>query len=197
MEPVFISSPFHLWVLYIACLIWLVPEIIGSFFQRSHNPANKHDKGSLLLLGISKGIGIYFAFIFSLRDNVLAFPWNPFAWYWIGIMLILGGVSFRWYSIRILGKSFTRNVAVQDGQVIVQDGPYRLIRHPSYTGTLIASFGLGLTLGNWLSLLCTLTSWAIGHAYRVYVEENALVENLGKPYQDYMQHTHRFIPYLF
>ncbi|HWT83467.1 MAG TPA: isoprenylcysteine carboxylmethyltransferase family protein, partial [Candidatus Methylomirabilis sp.] len=72
-----------------------------------------------------------------------------------------------------------------------------LIRHPAYTGTLITMFGLGLALGNWLSLLVLLAGWAAGHLYRVSVEEKVLVNYFGEPYRDYIRRTRRFIPFVY
>jgi protein-S-isoprenylcysteine O-methyltransferase Ste14 len=91
----------------------------------------------------------------------------------------------------VLGRFFTRDVATQTGQTVVQDGPYRFIRHPAYSGTLLTLLGIGLTLGNWLALLVVLIS------YRVRVEEQALVDALGEPYRVYMRGARRFIPFVW
>ena len=110
---------------------------------------------------------------------------------------MLAGVAFRWYSIRILGKYFTRQVAIQPGQTVVENGPYRLIRHPSYSGALITIFGLGLAFTNWLSLIVVMVIAFIGYSYRVWVEEKTLVNALGEPYRQYMKRTKHFIPFLY
>ena len=110
---------------------------------------------------------------------------------------MLAGVAFRWYSIRVLGKYFTRQVAIQPGQTVVENGPYHWIRHPSYSGALLTIFGLGLVFGNWLSLIGVIAIAFIGYSYRVSVEEKTLVEALGEPYRQYMKRTKRFIPFLY
>lgn len=79
----------------------------------------------------------------------------------------------------------------------MQDGPYRWIRHPSYTGALITLFGVGLALGNWLSLIVILVAGFTGYSYRVMVEERTLLTALGEPYREYMKHTKRFIPFVY
>ena len=89
------------------------------------------------------------------------------------------------------------DVATQAGQTVVQDGPYRFIRHPAYSGTLLALLGIGLTLGNWLALLVVLGGGVAGHLYRAHVEEQALVAALGEPYRAYMRRTRRFIPFVW
>jgi steroid 5-alpha reductase family enzyme len=92
---------------------------------------------------------------------------NPPLLVTLGALLILLGLGFRWYAIRSLGRYFTRDVAVSANQQVVQSGPYRLIRHPSYTGTLITAIGVGLGICNWLSLVAVLAGFLAGHLYRV------------------------------
>jgi protein-S-isoprenylcysteine O-methyltransferase Ste14 len=96
----------------------------------------------------------------------------------------------------VLGRYFTFQVDVHTGQTVIETGPYRYIRHPSYSGALITVFGLGLALGNWASILALLACVLIGYAYRIRVEEAALVTALGQPYSEYMSRTARLIPFL-
>jgi protein-S-isoprenylcysteine O-methyltransferase Ste14 len=87
-------------------------------------------------------------------------------------------------------------VAVAPGQTVIETGPYRLIRHPSYTGFLITLLGFGLCLTNWLSLLVIMACALIGFSYRIHVEEQVLQEQLGQRYQEYMRRTKRLIPFV-
>ena len=77
---------------------------------------------------------------------------NAGAVFWAGCALFRLGLMLRWYSIIYLGRFFTVNVAIHSGHEIIDTGPYRYIRHPSYTGALLAFLGLALTLANWVSL---------------------------------------------
>jgi protein-S-isoprenylcysteine O-methyltransferase Ste14 len=103
----------------------------------------------------------------------------------------------RWTAIRTLGRYFTRDVAVSASQPVVQQGLYRFIRHPAYTGTFLTMLGMGLAVGNWAGLIVLLVCVFSGHFYRVKIEEQALIRTLGQPYLDYMRRTRRFIPMLF
>ncbi len=85
---------------------------------------------------------------------------------------------------------------MHSGQTVIEAGPYRYIRHPSYAGALITVIGLGLALGNWASLLSMVACVAIGYAYRIRVEEAALVAALGQPYREYMSRTARLVPFV-
>jgi protein-S-isoprenylcysteine O-methyltransferase Ste14 len=80
---------------------------------------------------------------------------------------------------------------------VVESGPYRLIRHPSYTGALLALFGIALALTNWASLAAIILGNAVGFGYRVMVEERALSCALGQSYSVYMRRTRRLIPFIF
>jgi protein-S-isoprenylcysteine O-methyltransferase Ste14 len=104
-------------------------------------------------------------------------------------------LALRWYSISVLGTSFTCNVATHPGQQVVQSGPYRWIRHPSYTGGLLTVLGVLVCCLNWASL-AALILVAFGYANRIRVEERALAADLGPAYRDYMRRTRRLIPFL-
>jgi protein-S-isoprenylcysteine O-methyltransferase Ste14 len=112
-----------------------------------------------------------------------------------GLVLMAAGMALRWYSIRVLGASFTMEVATRPGQVIVQSGPYSRIRHPSYTGALLTLLGILLCCVNFVSPVAIVLA-LVGYGVRIRVEERALESQLGPPYRDYMRRTKRLIPFL-
>ena len=197
MHSLVLVSTFHQQVLFAAIAVWIIPEWIGSFRQRPEKGARLQDRGSYALIGVSLGTGIIAAFFFAGRVRFATLDWHQPILFWIGIALMLAGTAFRWYAIRTLGRYFTREVATREGQTVIDHGPYRLVRHPSYSGVLITVFGFGLALTNWLSLLAIVACTFAGFSYRVHVEEHALCEAIGQPYREYMKRTRRFIPYLW
>jgi protein-S-isoprenylcysteine O-methyltransferase Ste14 len=126
-----------------------------------------------------------------------AISWKRTSLFFIGICLMLLGVTLRWYSAAILGKYFTFDVAIQSGQILIEAGPYRYIRHPSYSGALLTLLGFGLALGNWVGLAAALSCLGFAYAYRIPVEEAALASALGETYKQYVQRTWRLVPFLF
>lgn len=191
------QSHFYWVLLDVVLAICYAPECVGSFFQNPEKGAAHRDRGSYVVLLVSMFVGIFLAFLVAFGFPATTIPWPQHALFWAGLVLMLAGTAFRWYAIRVLGKFFTRSVATRVGQYVVDTGPYRLIRHPSYSGALLALLGLGLALTNWLSLLLAVAGALIGYGYRVRVEERALATDLGQPYRAYMQHTRRFVPYVW
>ena len=156
------------------------------------------DRGSLLVVALTTALG--FGIGFPVSNQVLAATiapaspvtrWSVFV---LGIVVIVAGSLFRLWAIRTLGRFFTADVRVVSGQHVVTSGPYRLVRHPSYTGLMLAFAGMGLALGNWLSLLVLVALPSIGLIFRIHVEEAALLARLGDPYRQYMSYTKRLLP---
>ena len=163
----------------------------------SRKTASVTDRGSLIILIGLQWIGLFLNFLFGWLFPMAAIPWQRTALFILGLILMLAGVALRWYSIWTLGRYFTRDVAVSADQQVVQRGPYRLIRHPAYTGTLLTMLGVGLVVTNWASIAILLICIFVGHLYRVNVEEQALIQAIGQPYIEYMRRTRRFIPFVF
>jgi protein-S-isoprenylcysteine O-methyltransferase Ste14 len=197
MLPVFATNRLDAIILYAAFFIWLLPEVISSFTDHVGKKLTVNDRASGMVLLICIWLGIFVSINIAFAARSFAILWHQTLLFAIGIFLMLAGVAFRWYSIRVLGKYFTRQVAVQPGQTVVENGPYRLIRHPSYSGALLTIFGLGLAFTNWLSLIGVVAIAFIGYSYRVWVEEKTLVDALGESYRQYMSRTKRFIPFVY
>jgi len=197
MQPLVFTQPAARIVFLATILVYLAPEMIFTRQQMARvtrRGASRHDRGSMaILIGLqSAGLALDFGLAYRLPEA--AIRWQPGILLAIGILGMLLGVALRWTAIRTLGRYFTRDVAVSDDQAIVQSGAYRLIRHPAYSGTFLTMLGLALALGNWAGGLCLMAGVLVGHAYRVAVEERALVETIGRPYEEYMKRTKRFIP---
>jgi protein-S-isoprenylcysteine O-methyltransferase len=115
----------------------------------------------------------------------------------LGCCLFAFGLALRWYSIIHLGRFFTTNVAIAKDHHLIDSGPYRFIRHPSYAGSLMAALGFTLIFANWASLLAILVPVCAVTLWRIHIEEEALVEALGEPYCTYMKRTKRLIPMIY
>ena len=200
MPPLIFSNPVATQVFAAAALLWFLPEAIGNAVQRAkvtRRTATVADKGSIAVVIALQDIGLILNFALAIVWPGAAITWQPALVFAAGIALMVLGVGLRWYAIWVLGRYFTRDVAVSADQPVVQRGPYRLIRHPAYSGTLLSTIGIGLAVTNWASLVAVVVFTLAGHLYRVHVEEAALARTLGQPYVDYMRRTKRFIPFVF
>lgn len=188
-----IASVVAFWVVF---YIWIGAELwLGSRRRRLPSGATDHDSGSKwwLIGSIWMSVAIGFWVAFLVPDTAITS--GRTALFITGLVLMLAGMALRWYSIRVLGTSFTLEVSTRPGQEVVQSGPYRLMRHPSYTGGLLTVMGVLVCCVNWASLAALILAVA-GYAYRIKVEERALATDLGSPYRDYMRRTKRLIPFL-
>src|SRR6266850_720966 len=103
----------------------------------------------------------------------------------------------RDWLVQCLCRFFSVDVAIEPDHELIERGPFRMVRHPSYTGVLLAFVGLALTLGNWAALLVILLPISAAFIHRMNVEENALSSALGSQYTDYIQRTKRLVPFVY
>ena len=105
--------------------------------------------------------------------------------------------SFRSFVSALLGTSFRTTVETHKNQKVKTDGPYRLVRHPSYSGLLLLSSGYGIAQANWLSLIVAVALPLAALLYRIRVEEATLANSLGTEYREYQTHTKKLIPWIW
>jgi protein-S-isoprenylcysteine O-methyltransferase Ste14 len=177
--------------------IWILPETIAWRVKRATGSAETKDRGSLTLIAVLWWTGIVLDFSISFLVPHAAITWKRTSVFFAGICLMLSGIALRWYSVRILGAYFTFDIAIHGGQVLIEAGPYRYIRHPSYTGALLTLLGFGMALGNWAGLAAALICLGAAYTYRIPIEEAALTAALGTPYRQYVERTWRLVPFLF
>ncbi len=186
--------PFVRWILVLTAAIWVMLELRQSLARRPEGV--KANWGGEVLFRLIVGIGALVAGVLSqvaqsaaIRPAVIAF--------WIGLILFWCGISLRLWSFRTLGRYFTYTVQTSADQPVITDGPYRVIRHPSYAGLLLLMMGVGLLIGNWWSFLCLTVVIAGGLVFRIRVEERALMQNLGHDYRSYAATHKRLLPFVW
>jgi protein-S-isoprenylcysteine O-methyltransferase Ste14 len=197
LPEAFQGHPAYFAVWITAFWLCIVPEIVLSVRLRSGKDAKKSDRGSKWIVIAAANLAMAIGFIVA-----IAFPGLSIHTHWkvlfdAGIAVWLSGTFFRFYTMRVLGQFFTYDVAVSTGQYVVERGPYRWIRHPSYLGSLVANVGLGMTMTNWLALFLPAVCLGVAYSYRIAIEERALQEGLGAPYREYMRRTWRLVPFVF
>jgi protein-S-isoprenylcysteine O-methyltransferase Ste14 len=184
-----------------ALVFWLVffwtfaPEF--RIISRRAEPASSpQDANSKRFIMVGQGLAMVSGFAIAITVPSAAMGHRELA-FWIGVVALFAGSLLRRHCWRMLGASFTGAVIVRPEQAVVERGAYRYVRHPSYTAGTIMFAGIGLALGNWISVAVLFVGVSAVYAYRVAVEERALAEVIGDPYRRYMQRTKRFVPFVF
>ena len=169
-------------------------ELLLALMKRAKGRADMKDRGSLSVLW-----GVIVASVIAANFVPSVFTGFTFSRYFYpyGCGVYVCGLIVRWYAILYLGRFFTVDVAIRSDHRVVDSGPYRLIRHPSYFGALLAFLGLGVCLLNWISILVIFVPITSAFLYRIRVEESALIGALGNSYLEYSARTKRLIPFIY
>jgi protein-S-isoprenylcysteine O-methyltransferase len=178
-------------------LIYFVSEVLLSITRRGRSKTGtKQDRSTLrvlwIVIMISIGAGVFVAG--NWRAGAL--PYSR-ALAGAGVVLFAAGLIFRWWAITTLGRFFTVDVTIEKDHELVERGPFRWVRHPSYTGMLLAFVGFALTLRNWGAILVVVVPIFAAFVRRMNVEEEALSRALGERYREYMERTKRLVPFIY
>ena len=178
-------------------LVYLISELLLTLTRRSRSGTGaKQDRSTLRVLWLvimaSVAAGVFVAGCWpaaALPDGrMLAL---------ITIVLFVAGLVLRWWAIITLGRFVTVDVTIETDHDLVERGPFRVVRHPSYTGVLLAFVGFALSLRSWAALLVILVPIGAAFIHRMNVEEEALSRALGRRYTDYMRRTKRLVPLVY
>jgi protein-S-isoprenylcysteine O-methyltransferase Ste14 len=176
--------------------------VVGAFFLsevsvRLRSDRNRLgsqlDRNSLLVVQATVLGGVAAAVLLARRAPGAAIGKGRWPLFVAGLVLICAGIALRQWAVATLGRFFTIDVRVQPGQTVVEGGPYRWVRHPSYTALILTFLGLGLALGNWASLAVLAVLPTAGLVYRIHFEERALLK-LGLPYRRFATSRSRLFP---
>ncbi len=175
---------------------YFASELALAWRRRSGRGTRPADRGSVRVLWAVIVVAISLSIPVSIRLPAASMHGGR-ALYVAGLLVFALGIALRWWAILYLGRFFTVDVAIASDHRVVDSGPYSLIRHPSYTGALLAYLGIGLCLGNWVSLALMVVpaTWAFLH--RIDVEEDALLGGLGEAYRAYRSRTKRLVPFVY
>lgn len=179
-------------------VVWASSELWLGWKRRSDDRSRARDRGTLRLLLVTVyaciGIAVWLS---TLPAGQLTDPAIRVPLFWCGLLLMASGLVLRFWAIRVLARFFTVDVNIQEGHELIRRGPYRWLRHPSYTGSLMTFLGFGLSLGNLWSLLVVMAPVTVAFVWRMRVEERVLAEAFPSQYPEYARQTKRLIPFLW
>ena len=176
--------------------VWVLSELVGAgiipALRQKGNVKVRSDKGSRFTILL----GLFLALVIGISISNRGIGLLPAEFLYLGIAMVYLGIIIRQWAILTLGSFFSLSVRVTEGQKVITNGPYRFVRHPSYTGLLLSFGGIGLALQSWVAFLVILGMFGIVFGYRMYIEERILKGQLGNAYVEYMKRTKRLIPFV-
>lgn len=183
-------------VFFTAAGVWLIFEFATSLRQRARVGWRASRDPTSVVLFLTIG-GAIFASIRLGRDGVALWPGGRVWPYAAGFALLVAGVGLRAWSIATLGRFFQYRIAVQPDHSVVTTGPYRYVRHPSYTGLALALLGYALVTGSVLSVVVMAVVGGTGIVVRIRAEERQLHDALGAEYDTFAAQRKRLVPGLW
>ncbi|HEY1689201.1 MAG TPA: isoprenylcysteine carboxylmethyltransferase family protein [Solirubrobacteraceae bacterium] len=181
-------------VFYIVLIVFLLLEWSIRLRSRSHRQGARIEDTSIVAVFGLVIAGFVVAFLCASKARSAAIPDGRWPIFIVGIAFMAAGTALRQWAVLTLGRFFTVDVRVQSDQTVVEGGPYRWVRHPSYSGMVVVFVGVGFALGNWGSLVALVVLPTIGLLIRIRVEERMLLAQLGDPYRRFAESRARLFP---
>ncbi|WP_042883687.1 methyltransferase family protein [Cupriavidus necator] len=156
----------------------------------------REDRSNRWVLAVFGVLGLLAAYLPAYTDRIGFWPLDGDAVRWLGVVLFAGGGVLRLWPVFVLGHRFSGLVAIQPGHTLVTTGIYGVIRHPSYLGFLVSSFGWVLGFRSGVGVVLTLLMVPVLTA-RIRAEEALLRDQFGEQYEAYCAKTWRMVPGIY
>lgn len=123
---------------------------------------------------------------------------NDYNWITVaGVVMIITGIWFRAWAVRTLGQFFTPTVQIKKEHQLINSGPYKIIRHPSYFAAFLSITGAAVLLESVTGIVVSIIAMSVAYYVRIGIEERKLSEHFGNSYREYMLNTKKIIPFVF
>jgi protein-S-isoprenylcysteine O-methyltransferase Ste14 len=183
-------------------LVWLLVNVALwlselNVWRHSRTGATRAGRGNLWipLVCLAPGFAVFFLAPTIVPSADIRPAGIAFA---VGIAILVVGLVLRAWAMKTLGRYFTGVVVTRAEQSVITNGPFRIVRHPGYSGGLLEGIGAGIAWGNWVGLAaCLLCSFAVAVSYRIRIEEDALLAAFPDAYTAYAATRKRLIPFLW
>jgi protein-S-isoprenylcysteine O-methyltransferase Ste14 len=179
-----------LWIAF--CVVWLIWAIKTKPVQQRESVSSRLSYTVLVVVG--------FYVVFSVGAVQ---PWMRFHLFpasraveILGVVLTAAGIGFAFWARIYLGGNWSGTVTVKVGHELVRTGPYRWVRHPIYTGLILALLGTALERRQVRGLIAVVLVYA-GFKMKSKIEEQAMTNTFGAEYVDYSRSTGAIVPKLF
>jgi protein-S-isoprenylcysteine O-methyltransferase Ste14 len=177
------------WIVF--CAYWL---IMAFDVKRTAKRQSLSSRGLHIAVGV-------LAYMLLFTDRL---AWGPLAWRFVpdsrpwavaGVVVTWAGVALAIWARTILGANWSATVTVKQDHTLVRSGPYSAVRHPIYSGLLLAGLGTALAIGQVHSLLAVAIG-LVGFRVKSRLEERFVIEQFGREYEEYRQHSWALVPFV-
>jgi protein-S-isoprenylcysteine O-methyltransferase Ste14 len=117
------------------------------------------------------------------------------AMYWLGLVIVAAGLGFAVWARLHLGRNWSATVTIKEDHELIRSGPYGVVRHPIYTGLLLALLGTATAIGEWRGLIAFVL-FAVGFVIKLKAEERFMRETFGEQYARYCAKVPALIPFV-
>jgi protein-S-isoprenylcysteine O-methyltransferase Ste14 len=179
-------------------ILWLA--WLGYWFFAALNVKRTQRRERFASLLLNRGPLVVGAFLLAFERQPL--PWLcerflplSMAFYWIGLVMLAIGLALAVWARRHLGRNWSGIVTVKRDHELIRSGPYGLIRHPIYTGLLLAILGTAVAIGEWRGLIAFALITA-AFVLKFKTEERFMTETFGEQYARYRAEVRSLIPFV-
>jgi protein-S-isoprenylcysteine O-methyltransferase Ste14 len=181
-----------IWAIWIAWWIsWLAA---AAWSDRAVKRPPNRQQILYRLLAILGYLLLFGAYRHQLRTEIIL--WNtPVALAWLMAAVTFGGLLFTWWARVHLGRLWSSSVSRKADHHVVDTGPYGIVRHPIYTGIIVATIATAAMRGtalSWIGMGVMTVGWVI----KARLEEKFLREQLGPDYDEYSRRVPMLVPLL-
>lgn len=181
------------WLAWLAAVVLQVTLPVDTATKPTHSGEDGGSAWLILITGNAVALAPIIEFV--LRGVVAPPPGS--LWVVLGAVALASGTFLRVWAIRVLGTAFTGMVRTEADQPLLRAGPYRWLRHPSYSGMLLAFLGQAAMFQSWAGLGLTVGAMIPVYLYRIRKEETALSRHFGERYVAYRAESWALVPFLF
>jgi len=177
-------------------LVVVVTTCVAMLSSGNLSAGEREDRGNRWVLAVFTVIGLLMGWLPAYTDRLDVWTLDGAAIRWLGVVVSAAGGALRLWPVFVLGHRFSGLVAIQPGHTLVTTGIYRIVRHPSYLGLLVASLGWVLAFRSGIGVLLTALT-LVPLIARIRAEERLLLTQFGAEYDAYRGRTSRLVPGIY
>lgn len=186
-----LSQEVAFWIVAAGMVLWTY-WLHGPGAQRFKEPMGQSEKrqNASGVLVVLFAVGLVTAIGYAQLGPLPNWVFYP------GLAMIVLGILLTQWASSILGKYYSPVVRIRPDHIVIQRGPYRLIRHPMYAGEILSVLGFGLAVQSYVALLVISALIIVIYTNRTKGEERLLADQLGDQYIQYVKRTKHIIPFV-